>query len=444
MPPRKPSPGPSSGPAVGPPPGAGPGRGVRLYGWRSAPILAAAALSVASGFAQFSAIAALPDVAATFGRPGVGHGVASQVGLSGTMLALGLALMRASSLASLPLSAAADRVGRRTILLSCCSLGLLITAAASLSASFWWFVALFAIARPQLSAVNAVAGVTAAEETRSVDRAKAIALISAAYGLGAGIPTVLRAAGADFRLLFALALVPLGLLPFAGRLLEEPDRFLRARAARVPRARLWSDAGRLRGRLLLVAGLSFAIAFVTGPLNSNLFVYAEGVLGLPPSATAALILAAAPIGVGGLLAGRWAGDHLGRRVTAGGAQVAVAAAGAVTYSGTVLGVVIGSLAATFLASAYAPPAGALATELFPTRVRATAAGWCTVAGVLGAVSGLLAFGLLADALGGFGLAAIAIVTPVALSAVLFLRLPETRGLELEASAPEASPAPATP
>jgi MFS family permease len=417
---------------------------VRLYGWRSAPILAAAGLSVASGFAQFSAIAALPDVAATFGELSVGSDVASQVGLSGTTLGLGLAVMRAFSLASLPLSATADRVGRRAILLACCSLGLLITATAALSASFWWFVALFAIARPQLSAVNAVAGVTAAEETRSLDRAKAIALVTAAYGVGAGITTLLRAAGADFRLLFGCALVPLALLPLAGRLLEEPDRFLRVQAAPGPRTSLWSTAGVLRTRLLLVAVLSFAIAFITGPLNSNLFVYAEGVLGLPPSATAGLTLAAAPIGLGGLLTGRWAGDRFGRRVAAAGAQVTLAVAGAVTYSGTVPAAVLGSLASVFLASAYAPPAGALATELFPTRVRATAAGWFTVAGVLGAVTGLIAFGLLADALGGFGRAAIAVVTPVALSAVLVLPLPETRGLELETSAPDEWPSAAPP
>jgi MFS family permease len=411
---------------------------LRLHGWRSGPILAAAALSVASGFAQFSAIAALPDVAATFGDPGVGEGVAAQVGLSGTTLAVGLAAIRIASLASQPLSAVADRIGRRTVLLACCSAGLLLTAAASLSPSFWWFVALFAAARPQLSAVNAVAGVTAAEETRSADRAKAIALISAAYGIGAGVPTLVRAADVGFRSLFALALAPLLLvLPLAGRLLEEPDRFTRVHATvmRVGSG-LWSRTDPLRGRLLLVAALSFAIAFATGPLNSNLFVYAEGVLGLPPSATAALAVAAGLTGGCGLLTGSWAGDRLGRRVTAASAQMVAAVAGAVTYGGTVVGVVAGSLVGAFVVAAYAPAAGALATELFPTRVRASAAGWFTVAGVLGAVSGLLAFGILADGLGGFGPAALAVVTPVALSSLLFWLLPETRGLELEVTAPD--------
>jgi hypothetical protein len=64
------------------------------------------------------------------------------------------------------------------------------------------------------------------------------------------------------------------------------------------------------------------------------------------------------------------------------------------------------------------------------------AGWLLAAGVAGAVAGLLAFGLLADALGSFGAAAVLVMVPVVLASPLFARLAETRGLELEQSAPE--------
>jgi MFS family permease len=100
-------------------------------------------------------------------------------------------------------------------------------------------------------------------------------------------------------------------------------------------------------------------------------------------------------------------------------------------------VIGGYLLNIFVASAYAPATGALSTELFPTSVRATAAGWLTCAGVLGAVVGLLAFGLLIDAVDGFSTAAVVIAIPVALASGLFALLPETRGMELEESAPEA-------
>jgi hypothetical protein len=73
-------------------------------------------------------------------------------------------------------------------------------------------------------------------------------------------------------------------------------------------------------------------------------------------------------------------------------------------------------------------------------VRATVVGLIAAVGVLGAVAGLVLFGVLADALGSFFLASATIAAPVGLLTLLYLRLPETRGLELEESAPE-TPAP---
>jgi hypothetical protein len=54
-----------------------------------------------------------------------------------------------------------------------------------------------------------------------------------------------------------------------------------------------------------------------------------------------------------------------------------------------------------------------------------------VFGVLGAITGLLAFGAIADAGDRFGLAAAAVFVPAAALAAVFLALPETRGLDLE-------------
>jgi MFS family permease len=82
-------------------------------------------------------------------------------------------------------------------------------------------------------------------------------------------------------------------------------------------------------------------------------------------------------------------------------------------------------------SAFAPPAGALAAELVPTAIRATVAGWLTVAGVLAAVLGLTAFGVLADLTGGFASASRTLGVTVAIIALGFGWLPETRGVELE-------------
>ncbi|HET9559201.1 MAG TPA: MFS transporter, partial [Actinomycetota bacterium] len=375
----------------------------------------------------------------------VGTSTVARVGLSGTTLGIGLAVVRLASLASLPLAALADRHGRRRMLLGCVSGGLAVTALAALSPGYWWFVALVAFGRPMLSATNAIAVVVAAEETETRDRAKAIALMTAGYGIGAGLTALVRGVAGDglgFRGLFALAVVPLAAVPLLARRLEEPDRFQRLRAAEEPELAAARPAilGRvragLRPRLWLLAVLAFSIAFVTGPMNTFLFVYAENALGMSRSATAAMVLAAGPIGLAGLLIGRWAADRLGRRITAAGAQAMVALAGMLTYSGSRTAVAAGYLLAILVASAYAPSFGALSAELFPTSVRATVAGWLVAAGVLGAVAGLVAFGLLTDALASFATAAVLICAPVVLTCVLFARLPETRGLELEQSAPD--------
>jgi MFS family permease len=440
----------SSG-APGPSPAGDPGADepstgrVRLHGWRHPAILAVAAATVAAGFAQFGATTALGDVARAFGETGDGTSVVARVGLSGTTLGIGLAVVRLASLASLPLAAMADGYGRRRMLLACLTGGLAVTALAALSPGYWWFVALFALGRPMLSATNAVAGVVAAEETDSRDRAKAIGLLTAGYGVGAGLTALVRGVAGDglgFRGLFALALVPLAATPLLARWLEEPDRYQRLRATEDPElaatrppvlGRVRAD---LRPRLWLLAVLAFAIAFVTGPMNTFLFVYAENALGMSRSSTAAMVLAAAPVGLVGLLIGRWAADRLGRRVTAAATQAMVALAGMLTYSGSRSTVAAGYLLAILAASAYAPSFGALGAELFPTGARATAAGWLVAAGVLGAVAGLVAFGLLTDALDSFATAAVLVCAPTILASALFARLPETRGLELEQSAPD--------
>jgi MFS family permease len=435
----------ASGPSPPGDAGASSGRRVRLHGWRHPAILAVGAATVASGFAQFGATTALGDVARAFGETGDGTSVVARVGLSGTTLGIGLAVVRLASLASLPLAAMADGFGRRRVLLGCVAGGLAVTALAALSPGYWWFVALFALGRPLLTATNAVAVVTAAEETETRDRAKAVGLMTAGYGIGAGLTALVRGVAGDglgFRGLFALTLVPLAAVPLLARRLEEPDRYQRLRAAEDPELAAVRPAvlGRvradLRPRLWLLAALAFAIAFVTGPMNTFLFVYAENVLGMSRSATAAMVLAAGPVGLLGLLAGRFAADRLGRRVTAAGTQAVVALAGMLTYSGSRSAVAAGYLLAILAASAYAPAFGALGAELFPTSVRATAAGWLAAAGVVGAVAGLVAFGLLTDALASFATAAVLVCAPVVVACVLFARLPETRGLELEQSAPD--------
>lgn len=411
------------------------GHRLHVHSWLDSSIISVAFLAFASGFGEFAAVAVLGGVARTFGRVVEGASISERAGLSGTELGVGLAVLRLASLGGLPLAGLADRFGRRITLLATCALGLAFTVAAAGSPGYWWFVAIFACGRPFLSATNALTGVSAAELTGSRDRTKAVSLITAGYGIGAGAGAIIHglAGGTlSFRGVFALAAVPLALLLVVRRWVIEPDRFLVAAAApERPLPVLGPVGTAFRRPLAVIAALTLAVGVITGPANSFLFVYAENVLVLSGVVISAMVLAAGVTGLAGLVMGSWLADRMGRRPTSALAMTAMAGLGVLTYSGSRPGVVAGFVLSVLASATFAPAIGALSNELFPTSVRASAAGWLVGAGVLGAVGGLLAFGAVADATSRFGVAALVTFLPALAAVSLLGLLPETRGREPE-------------
>ncbi|MGI8446200.1 MAG: MFS transporter [Streptosporangiaceae bacterium] len=425
-------------------PGAAPVRGpaaLHLHRWNDRAVVGVAIAAFASGFGQFGVVAALGDVARGFGQVTHGATLSDQAGLSGTALGIGLAIMRLASLGALPLTSLADDFGRRKMLLITVGGGLVLTVLAVASPSYWWFVAIFACGRPLLSATNGLAQVTAAEQTASADRAKALALIAAGYGLGAGVIAIVHSLASHaigFRGVFILALIPLLLLPLIGRWVQEPDRFTVAAAgSRHPIPVLDAVARPFRRRLLVIVVLAFAISVITGPANSFVFLFAQNFLHQRGIVTAGMGVGAGAAGLAGLLVGRWLADRVGRRLTGALAMVAVALLAVLTYSGSTPALLGGYVLGVFAASVFAPAAGALVNELFPTSVRASVVGWSVAAGVLGAVAGLVGFGAVAGAHHQFGVAGVVTFLPAALVMGLFWLLPETRGREPEDLWPEA-------
>lgn len=404
-----------------------------LSGWRDRPVLALAVVALAAGFGQFGAVASLGDVARTFGHISQGRRLADQAGLSGTDLGLGLAVIRLASLGGLLVAGLADRLGRRRLLLAAAGAGLLVTMTAAVSPGYWWFVALFALGRPALSAAISVAQVAAAEETASSSRAKAVALIAGAYGLGSGMTAIvhgLASRSLGFRGLLLLAGLPLAIVLLSRHELREPARFRAVSGGRRLPV-LGPIALPLRRRLGVLAGLAFAVAFVTGPANSFIFLYAENVRRLSGVATSAMVAGSGLIGLAGLVLGQRAADRMGRRGAGAIGMALIALSGTVAYSGGRLALVCGYIFGVGFAAFFAPSLGAIANELFPTEVRASTAGWLVAAGVLGGAAGLLAFGALADVGDGFGHAASLTFLPVLPVAAVFFALPETKGREPE-------------
>ena len=348
---------------------------LRLYRWNDRAVVGVAVAAFASGFGQFGVVAALGDV------------------------------------------------------------GPAMTVLAAASPSYWWFVAIFACGRPVLAATNGLAQVIAAEQTASADRAKAVAFVAAGYGAGAGVIAIVHSLAAStlgFRGVFVLALVPLALLPLLRRLISEPDRFTVAAAAPQSLVPVFDAvATPFRRRLAVIVVLAFAVSVITGPTNSFVFLLAQNVLRQPGFVTAGMVAGSGVAGLAGLLTGRWLADRAGRRLTGALAMAAVALLAIVTYSGSAPALVAGYTLGVFAASVFAPAAGSLLNELFPTTVRASAAGWSLAAGVLDAVAGLVAFGAVVGAGHSFGVAGLFTFLPAALVMALFCLLPETRGREPE-------------
>jgi AAHS family cis,cis-muconate transporter-like MFS transporter len=410
-------------------------RSPRLHKWNDRVVLGAVLASFASGFGQFGVVTALGSVARTFGHLVHGATLADQAGLSGTKLGVGLAIIRLASLGGLPLTAMADRFGRHRMLVTTVGLGLAATVLAAASPGYWWFVVIFACGRPLLSATNALSEVIAAEQTDTQSRAKALALVAAGYGVGAGFIAIIHSLASKtlgFRGLFLLAIVPLALLPLISRWATEPDRFAIADVASDHVVPVLGAVGpAFRTRLILLSILAFALSFITGPANSFIFLFAQNIEHLSGVATAMMVVGAGATGLAGLLIGRWMADRYGRRVTGALGMAGLALFGVLSYAGPRYDLIIGYVLGVMFGSIFAPAVGALVNELFPTSVRASAAGWFLAAGVLGAVVGLIVFGSIADIGNHFSLAAELTFLPAMLVTGLFWLLPETKGRELE-------------
>ena len=144
--------------------------------------------------------------------------------------------------------------------------------------------------------------------------------------------------------------------------------------------------------------------------------------------TTVVVLSAIP-GVLGLLLGRWLADVKGRRIAVAIGVLATAATSLYAYSGGRPAFVIGYVLGVFAGGLFTPGAAAIATEPFPSEVRASAGGWIVVAAVLGAIAGLAVFGTVSTRpVGRVG--GVRGLPPWAPALLWLRRFPETKGLVL--------------
>jgi MFS family permease len=391
-------------------------------------------IALVAGFAQFGAISSLNDVAKHFGHFSSTKTLQSVVGLSGSKLGLGLAALRFASLAALPLASLADRWGRTKVLQRTIVLGLLATAAAALSPSYWVFVLCFAFARPLLSAGSTLVQVITVELSSTKRRINRLVIMAAGAGIGAGLSAILHSLirGPDsFRWLFSLALLPVFLLVPLVRIIPEPLE----RANDVPLARLGAVPRAQRSRLAVISTVAFTVGLITGPANGFTFVYGEGILKMSPGEVATVVTLSAVTGLAGLLMSQSLAKSVGRRWTVAIGVVATAITAAFAYSGGRTAFIIGYMVGIMAGGLLSPALSAISVEIFSHEVRATAAGWIVVFGVVGAVAGLALFGWVGDAVHTSSTSALrlpALVTflPFLPALLLLRRVPESSQMAL--------------
>jgi MFS family permease len=358
-----------------------------------------------------------------------------------------VAVVRIGALLAMVVVAAADRRGRRIVLITASLLGCVATAAGALAPNLAVLTVSQTVARAFTAAMAMLVAVVAAEEMPAGSRAYAVSVLTMTAALGAGLAVMLlQVAGigpSAWRILFAvplLAIIPI--LRIARRLPEThrfsvSDRRASTLRERGRRARTRAHAGRL---VLLAASAMCFDLFVT-PAAAFLNDYLRTDRGFAPwEISLFTILTNTPGGIGIVVGGRLA-DARGRRVIG-----AIGLAAGVVFTvlmylvddwtiwlWSILGAVLGAMAVPALA-VYGP-------ELFPTDARGRANGVINVARAAGSAAGAFLAGLLAVRLAGGISHAITILAigPVVVVGLVLTLYPETASRELEDLNPEDAP-----
>lgn len=345
-------------------------------------------------------------------------------------MSLMFAGVRAVSLLGVFFATAADRTGRRKPLL----LAFVLLAFGSLLTAFIPVLPMFllgqALVRISVVALASITIVLIAEELTASIRAFGLGLYGLAGSLGVGLGLLLLPTAESnpdaWRILFALSTLGLLLFPLLAKFLPESRAF--SPAPRIPFVKALKMG--LSKHFWPLAGIAFFVAAFSSPAFDFVLERLINDLGWKSGAARFLLIASSGIGASGLLIGGRLADRVGRKPT----TIAALAIGLVGGIGFYLldagWFLAGSIfLATFGATMLAPSFGAQRSELFPTRVRATASGWITNVAILGSIFGFATGAVLIDEIG-LGATVSTLGAGVIIAIVLATRLPETKGIDL--------------
>jgi MFS family permease len=341
------------------------------------------------------------------------------------------AATRVASFVGLLFMVYADRRGRRLPFLVAFALlpiGNLLTA---ISPDPVTFTISQSVTRVAVIAVAGLAIVLLAEELTPRIRALGIGLyaLAGAAGSGLGLTLLPIADGSDdaYRLLFAFTGVGLIGVPILVRFLAESRAFVEYDRKVTFRAALKAGLGR---HFWPLAAIAFLIAMYSSPATSFVMERLVDDLEWETAPARFLLMVFSGLGTAGVLIGGRMADQIGRKRTTVAAMITGLVGGVGFYtqdSGWVLAPAI--FLATMGLGMLTPAIASHRSELFPTRVRATAAGWITNIAIGGSIAGFVVGGLFVDEYG-LPTTITALAGGLVIAMLLVTRLPETRGMDL--------------
>lgn len=371
--------------------------------------------------------------------------LAREFGLGDSAVAAAFGWTALGALASFPIARAADRLGRRRVLLGSVAALAPLCVVTAFAPSLESFVAVQMVVQALKGVLFTVTPVMVAEALPTSGRARGQAVLGVGGTVGSGLALGLVAAFAglpgNWRWGWGIAALGALVLPFAYRWLSESRRFESAVAtgeAQRSRAReLFAPA--LRKRTLATLAVGTLYPFATTGAQLWIIYHPVRNLGLEPWVATVVVIAGGSLSLLGYALGGRLCETWGRRwtfVVSGvffvGATFAFyrVPADIAPHPGAALGVCFAGMACA--AAAGLVPMRAAATEVFPTRLRGAISGALAIAAAAAFVLVNFGVALLASLLGGIAPAAsLASTAMLAAAGVFLLALPETRGVELE-------------
>jgi MFS family permease len=365
----------------------------------------------------------------------------ANVGYLGSVIAMG-------ALPAVLIGLAADRYGRRRLLMVTIVLYTALTGATAFAPNAEVYVALQFLSRVFATAEAMLAVVMIAEEfspeTRGWGVGALFAIKSCGVGLAAGAYPLAEALGTGWRSLYLAGLVPLILVAYWRRTLPETERFDRRHSAVSqtgvselafePLLHLMRD---YPGRF--VAMMSVALCLTLGGGAANFFApkYLQDVHNWAPGEIMVLYVTGGAIGILGATVAGSLSDRLGRKRIAIVLGLGVVSLAMTFYN--VSGWIVAPLwiALIFCLIGHDTLQATFGAEMFPTSHRSTAAGARQLALSLGSVFGLALESVLFGVFGSHW-TSITVLLCLMFVAPLIVKIayPETSGRDLDEIAPE--------